>query len=107
MRFKPGQKVVCTAAGNNWYKTIGIDKLSFFDRLKLMFRGNKTFGPKFNEIVTIDNVKQNDGFVPLIEWRHDVYGQYQESCFEPLVKEGVMEAEIEEIFSSESKSVRL
>lgn len=100
MRFKPGQKVVCTATGE-WYKHFRINDLTFLERLKLMFRGNKAFGPKFNDVVTVAKVKFNDGCIPLVEWRESVYGQYQETCFEPLVKTEVLEAELSEIFNNE------
>jgi hypothetical protein len=102
MRFKSGQKVVCTATGN-WYKTIAFDQLSFLDKIRLMFRGNKTVGPAFNDIVTVDFIKQNDGAIPLKEWRSTIYGQYQETCFEPLVEDGVLEAQLGEINSFATK----
>lgn len=101
MRFKPGQKVVCTADGNNWYKSIKIDQMTFLERLKMMFKGNKAIGPSFNEEVTVANITQNEGAIPLVEYRAAVFGQYQESCFEPLVKTEVLEAELSEIFNKE------
>lgn len=101
MRFKPGQKVVCTANGNNWYRSIQIEKMTFLERIKLMFKGNKSVGPGFNDIVTVASVKQNENAIPLVEWRSEVYGQYQESCFEPLVEESHLKKELEEIFQNQ------
>lgn len=98
MRYKTGQKLVCTCKNPNWIRCIDVNKLRFWDRIKLIFRGNRVLGPAHNEIVTFSHDPLAiPGFIALREYAK--FGTYDERYFEPLVAEGVMEAEIEEIFS--------
>ena len=101
MKFKPGQKIVCTGDGTKWIHSIDISQLTFWERIKLFWKGNKAIGPQFNEVVTVAHKKQNPGGVPLVEYRSEVFGQYVDAWFEPLVKTEVLENELAEIFSSE------
>lgn len=103
MRYKTGQKLVCTAKNPNWIRNIDINKLTFWERLKLILRGNRVLGPVHNEIVTfVHDPHANPGFIALREY--EKFGNYDERHFEPLVAQGVLEAELKEIFTSVCKN---
>lgn len=101
MKFKPGQKLVCTANGNNWIMNININHLSFWQKINLILKGNKVLGPSYNEVVTVARGNPDPGYMPLVEYPN--LGNYDERYFEPLVKKEVLENELAEIFSSEKE----
>lgn len=100
MKFKPGQKVICVSKGS-WIKGLDFGALSFWNKIRVLLKGNKICGPRYNDIVTVDRLdgcNNLPGFMPIKEYNKYQFGQYQESCFEPLVKQEALEAELEEIF---------
>lgn len=102
MRYASGQKLVCTAKKPNWLRIIDINKLSYWERIKTLFKGNRVLGPSYNEIVTfVHNPEANPGFICIQEYRR--FGNYEEKYFEPLVDEGVLEAELREVFEKEKQ----
>jgi hypothetical protein len=103
MRYTTGQKLICTTKNPNWIKTIDVTRLTYWERIKLIFQGNRVLGPTHNEIVTfVHNPQATPGFIALREYQK--FGNYDERHFEPLVAEGVLEAELEEIFDKVSKN---
>ena len=93
MRFKPGQKVVCIANCNgNWEQ---VTELTWLQYLNIQPR--KTNGPKFNEIVTVDDHDHDEYAIALKEY--DTYkngkrNTFLEKYFEPLVSDNVLEMEL-------------
>lgn len=98
MKFKSGQKVVCTAKGQ-WFKELNLSNISLWKRLQILFKGNRCLGPVYNEVVTVDNISQNPGHVSLVEYPG--LGQYDDRYFEPLVTNEVLEEELSEILSNQ------
>jgi hypothetical protein len=96
-RFKPGQEIVCIKKGS-WVGTFARTYFGFF-------RTNKKVqapGPEFNEIVTCDGY-DCDGYVLLVEYNINApnpngpRSAYNETAFEPLVSDTVLEKELESI----------
>jgi hypothetical protein len=96
MRYRVGQKLICIAPGSGWYKNINISKLSFWQRLNLLIKGNKVFGPDKNEVVTVGHSPEaKPGYIPLKEYRE--FGDYEEKWFIPMIDKNIAKAEKEEV----------
>lgn len=94
MKFKSGQKVVCIATGK-W--TFSCKKLSFWKALFAKF--SHGFGPKFNEIVTVDGYA-DPGYIYVKEYRlleQEREYSFAEYAFEPLISDEQLEHELESI----------
>lgn len=79
-RFKPGQPIVCKVDKSGWYD-IATDK--------------PANGPDENDLVHADGY-YCDGYVKLKEYPDDFDG-FNELCFEPLVSDSVLIAELEQV----------
>lgn len=91
MRFKPGQKVVCTHRGT-WSSITTITRTSIIGS-----------GPKFNEICTIVGLVVIGG-IPGYELVGYEYNQFTgrkmaftTRWFEPLIDDSILEKELESI----------
>jgi hypothetical protein len=92
MKFKKGQKLVCTNKGG-WFAT----KKFFRFWTKLI----NPIGPKFNEIVTLEAYNPaNFQFMALREYELYTDGLrhcYDEQFFEPLVSDETLEEELSKV----------
>lgn len=102
-KFKPNQKIVCVVKGQwNWAPDARITSFWLLAWVKLMKRF-RTYGPKFNEIVTVESINM-PGRVILSEYKPKLpnggIGEYMEEYFEPLVESEVLRNELADIFES-------
>lgn len=82
MKFKSGQKIICVVNAK-WHFTC--KTLSFWQSLFIRFRHG--WGPKFNEVVTVDGYRGN-GYIYIKEYRLNQDGgeySFNEDGFEPLM----------------------
>lgn len=97
MRFKPSQEVVCIA--HSW--AIAKKILHFFTQTKPF-----AYGPKFNEIVTVDSYNDNEHcFIkeyPKTDPSNGARYAYSETCFEPVISTEELEKELSSIPQKEN-----
>lgn len=88
MRFKPGQQVVCIRPTKPFKVASGPDAGKMH-----------TYGPKYNELVTVQEITPYGEGVTLFEYPGDPFGNplqiaYSEKSFEPLVSDAVLSEQL-------------
>lgn len=92
MKYKSGQKLVCVANGIGWIKYTNLSWLQY-----LGLKSKSISGPRFNEIVTVDDYDSKPGSVALKEYsiyQGGVRACFNDTYFEPLISDNILEAEL-------------